>query len=101
MTKFYTMSGVIADIGSYTKVVKHMSSHAQKTDRFIQGYRVCTYYTGGNGQDYSVLAEFPGTREGRAAAEDLLLWIWKEMLAGKEYVMIHDASAVQKFMTRG
>ena len=101
MTKFYTMSGVIADIGSYTKVVKHMSSHAQKTDRFIQGYRVCTYYTGGNGQDYSVLAEFPGTQEGRAAAEDLLLWIWKEMLAGKEYVVIHDASAVQKFMMRG
>lgn len=32
---------------------------------------------------------------------DLLLWIWKEMLAGKEYVVIHDAPAAQKFMTRG
>ena len=99
MTKFFTMSGVIAAIGSYTKVVKHMSSHEEKGRRFIQGYRVCTYYTEGDGRDYNVLAEFPGTREGQAAAESLLLWIWEELLEGKEHIVIHDAPPVRKFMS--
>ena len=99
MTKFFTMSGVIAAIGSYTKVVKHMSSHEEKDRRFVQGYRVCTYYTEGDGRDYSVLAEFPGTREGRAAAESLVLWIWEEMLEGKEHIVIHDAPPARKFMS--
>ncbi|EHG21753.1 hypothetical protein HMPREF9334_00456 [Selenomonas infelix ATCC 43532] len=99
MTKFFTMSGVIAAAGSYTKVVKHMSSHEEKGRRFIQGYRVCTYYTEGDGRDYSVLAEFPGTREGHAAAESLVLWIWEEMLEGKEHIVIHDAPPVRKFMS--
>lgn len=101
MPKIFTMSGMIARVGSYTKVVRHMSSQAKKADRLIQSYRVCTYYTEGSGQDYGVLAEFPGTREGNAAAEALLLWLWEEMQAGKEFIVIHDAPVAQKFMTQG
>ena len=28
-----------------------------------------------------------------------MLWIWEEMLEGKEHIVIHDAPPVRKFMS--
>ena len=44
----------------------------------------------------AILADFPKTPEGRALANELILWIWKKMLAGEECIDISKAPMLTK-----
>lgn len=89
MNKFLTQGNEIVGDGFRISAIKN---EYMCENRYIVFFK----FVGNDFPMSAILADFPKTPEGRALANELILWIWKKMLAGEECIDISKAPMLTK-----